>query len=43
MPILIMGLSALMVFGVMGILLFSAARAEHREREKDCHHLFPMV
>jgi hypothetical protein len=43
MPILVMGLSALMVFGIMGILLASAMHAEHRQREKDQHHFpYPM-
>jgi hypothetical protein len=37
MPILVMGITALMVFGVMGILLASAMRAEHRERDEHHH------
>jgi hypothetical protein len=43
MPILIMGISALMVFAVMGIILAGAMHAEHREREKGHHSAFPMV
>jgi len=32
-----------MVFAVMGLLLFGATRAEHREREKNRNHPFPMA
>jgi len=43
MPILVMGLSALMVFAVMGIILVGAMHAEHREREKERHHPLKVV
>ncbi len=43
MPILVMALTALMTFGIMGVLLASAMHAEHREREKSQHHFpYPM-
>ena len=34
MPVLVMALSGLMIFAVMGCMLFAACRAEHRQREK---------
>jgi hypothetical protein len=34
MPILIMGLIALLVFGVIGVMLFTAESAERRESKK---------
>ena len=37
MPILVLGLTALMVFALIGILLASAMHAEHRDRNTTQH------